>query len=61
MKTNFPAAKELDVIVPIALELDWPTVESTVRDILEQVETYGVKKFALACPGGGWRSTGYPE
>lgn len=61
MKTNFPAVKELDVIVPIALELDWPTVESTVRDILEQVETYGLKKFALACPGGGWRSTGYPE
>ncbi len=61
MNTDFCEIKELDVIVPIALELDWPTVESTVRDILEQVETCGVKKFALACPCGGWRSVGYPE
>ncbi len=60
MKANPDETKALDVIVPIALELDWPTVESTVCDILEQCDNHGVKKFALACPCGGWRSVGYP-
>ena len=52
--------KQLDVIVPISLELDWPTKESVISDILEQKELYGITKFALACPCGGWRSVGYP-
>lgn len=61
MRKEAYGSGELDVIVPIALDLDWPTVENTVRDILEQYQCYGMRKFALACPGGGWRSTGYPS
>lgn len=50
----------MDIIIPIALELDWSTVENTVKDILEQHNNYGFAKFALACPDKGWRSEGYP-
>lgn len=53
--------KELDVIVPIALDLDWPTYESVVDDILYLNKEYGFKSFALACPGAGWRSKNYPS
>ena len=49
-----------DIIVPIAIELDDPTPESTIADILEQNRNYGISRFALACPGGGWRSVGAP-
>ncbi len=52
--------KKLEVIIPISLELDWPTKESVVREILEQNRKWGFTHFALACPGGGWRSVGYP-
>ncbi len=51
---------DLDIIVPIALELDHPTRESIVTDMLEQHNKYGFTRFALAAPGGGWRSVGYP-
>ena len=52
--------KELDIIVPISIELDFPTRESVVQDIIEQHEKYGFKKFALACPCAGWRPYGHP-
>lgn len=52
--------KELDIIIPVALELDWPTADSIVSDILEQYRENGFKRFALAAPCGGWRSVGYP-
>lgn len=51
---------DFDVIVPISIDIDWPTKESTIRDILEQKRVYGITSFALACPCGGWRSIGYP-
>lgn len=57
MNTN---VKDLDIIVPITIDLDWPTVDGLVSDILEQRENYGLTKFMLSCPGGGWRSGGYP-
>ncbi len=55
------ATKELDLIVPVSLELDWPTYESVVDDILYLNKKYGFKSFALACPGAGWRSKNYPS
>lgn len=51
---------ELDIIIPVALELDDPTKKSIVDDILYQHDNYGFSHFALAGPGGGWRSTGCP-
>lgn len=51
---------ELDIIVPISLDLDWPEKESIIAEILEQHEKYGFTRFALACPSGGWRAIGYP-
>lgn len=51
---------EIDIIVPISLELDWPTQESIVDDILFLNKEYGFCRFALACPGAGWRSKCYP-
>lgn len=52
--------KKLDIIIPISLELDHPSVETTVSEILEQKERYGFTKFMLATPCGGWRSKCYP-
>ena len=52
--------KDLDIIIPISLELDHPTRESITSEILEQYDKYGFTRFALACPSGGWRSCGYP-
>ena len=49
-----------EIIIPIAIELDWPAVETTVREILEQYEKFGFSSFLLAAPCGGWRSVGYP-
>lgn len=51
---------QLDVIVPVSIELDWPTETDVVRDILELNRKYGFRRFALACPGAGWRSIGFP-
>lgn len=51
---------ELDVLVPVSIDIDWPTKESVISDILEQYERYGFKRFMLACPGAGWRAVGYP-
>lgn len=58
MKTS--EIQDLDILVPIALELDWPSCESIVEDILFLKEKYGFSRFALAGPGGGWRSRNYP-
>lgn len=53
--------KEVEIFIPVALDLDWPTADSVIDCIKEQNERYGFKNFFLACPGGGWRSKGYPE
>ena len=50
----------LDIIMPVSLDLDWPRVDTVIREILEQHEKHGFTRFALACPGAGWRSVGYP-
>ena len=52
--------KGLDIIIPISLELDNPTKETTVAEILDLKERNGFTKFMLATPCGGWRSKGYP-
>ena len=50
----------LDVIIPISIELDWPTCDSIVEEVLEQNREFGFTRFALSGPCGGWRSVGYP-
>ena len=52
--------QELDIIIPVSLESDWGTVESTVSDILEQNRLFGFTRFALSMPCKGWRSVSYP-
>ncbi len=54
------ADAQLDVIVPVSIELDWPTEADVIRDILELNRKYGFRRFALSCPGAGWRSIGFP-
>lgn len=53
--------KELDIIIPISIDLDWPDSQEIINDIIEQNQNYGFKRFALAMPGAGWRSCGYPQ
>lgn len=53
--------KDIEIFIPVALDLDWPTADSVIECIKEQHERYGFKNFFLACPGGGWRSKGHPE
>ncbi|MEG0767660.1 MAG: hypothetical protein RR482_08080, partial [Clostridia bacterium] len=52
--------KGLEIIIPVALDLDWPTRERVVGAILEQNRRDGFTNFALASPSAGWRSVGYP-
>ena len=51
---------ELEIIVPISLELDWPTKVDAIASIRELQQKYGLNRFALAFPGGGWRSSPIP-
>jgi len=60
-KINEMKKEEIDIIVPVMLELDWPTHESVVSSILDQYHNYGITRFALSCPGPGWRSYKYPS
>ncbi len=53
--------KELDIIVPIAITLDWPTKEDVIENILELKRDYGFNRFALCAPDAGWRAIGYPS
>lgn len=53
-------AEGLDIIIPIALELDWPAEADVIASIRRQHSRYGFRRFALAVPSGGWRSVGYP-
>ena len=57
---NAGSGGQLDVIVPVSIELDWPAETEVIRDILELNRKYGFRRFALACPGAGWRSIGFP-
>ena len=49
-----------EIFIPVALDLDHPTADGVIECIREQNERYGFTNFFLACPGGGWRSKGYP-
>lgn len=50
----------LDIIAPISHDLDKPEISETIAEIREQHEKYGIHRFALTCPGAGWRTTGLP-
>ncbi|MBE7052942.1 MAG: hypothetical protein E7391_01550 [Ruminococcaceae bacterium] len=52
---------ELDIIIPVTSEIDWPSEESIIETILKEHNDYGFKRFALACPAGGHRRSHYPE
>lgn len=52
--------KELDIIIPISLDLDWPTKDVIIDDIMELYNNYSFTRFALAAPCGGWRAVGFP-
>ena len=51
---------ELDIIIPVSIDVDWPTKDSVISDILDQNKNYGFTRFALESPGAGWRSIGLP-
>ncbi|MBE6982574.1 MAG: hypothetical protein E7437_09710 [Ruminococcaceae bacterium] len=51
---------KLDVIIPIAIELDWPTKETILECIRTEYRRSGFTRYALSGPCGGWRSKGYP-
>ncbi len=53
--------KELDIIVPICIDLNWLTKEEIIQEILKHYKSYGFSRFALASPSVGYRSTGYPS
>jgi len=40
--------RELEAMVPISIELDWPKKDEIVKCILEQNARYGFKTFLLA-------------
>ena len=52
--------KELEIIVPVALEGDHKDARSIADSILYQYNTFGFKRFCLSMPRGGWRSVSYP-
>lgn len=52
---------ELDIIVPVSIEPDWPVFENIVDEMLEQNKRYGITRFTLIAPGNGWRSCGFPS
>ncbi len=49
-----------DVIIPVALEFDWPREEAVISGVLEQHRRFGFTRFMLAGPCGGWRAFGFP-
>ncbi len=50
----------VDAIVPISIDTDWPDFEEIVDCILEQHSNYGFTHFILTAPSGGWRTVGLP-
>lgn len=50
----------LDMIIPISIDGAEFEHDAACRAIMEQSERYGFKKFALFCPGKGWRAKNYP-
>lgn len=58
---NMQKTDELDIIIPVSIDIDSPTYEQIVEDILFQNKEYGFRRFALSGPQGGYRSTNYPS
>lgn len=58
---SFNKEKQFEIIVPVSMEIDDPTIDEIVDCILEQKEKYSLKRFMLVGPSGGWRSVGYPD
>lgn len=52
--------KDLDIIIPVSIDIDWPDYDSIVECILEQNKKYGFTRFALSGPMAGYRSYKYP-
>lgn len=52
---------EIEALIPVSMELDWPTKDEIVKCIREQNKLFGFKKFLLAAPGAGHRSNRYPD
>ncbi|MCQ2735336.1 MAG: hypothetical protein MJ212_05255, partial [Alphaproteobacteria bacterium] len=52
--------KELDIIIPISIDIDSPDYNEIMETILFQNKEYGFTRFALSGPSGGFRSKGYP-
>lgn len=50
----------LDTIIPVSLDLNWPTEEEVVQSILELNSLYGFTRFMLASPSAAWRTVGLP-
>ena len=53
-------SNDLDIIIPVSIELDHPTRASVVSEVRELKSKYGFTRAALSAPCGGWRSVGYP-
>ena len=52
---------EIEALIPVSMELDWPTKDDIVECIREQNKLFGFKIFLLAAPGAGHRSNRYPD
>ena len=53
--------QEVEIIFPLSLTANWPTPQDIAASVLRQYEQSGIKRIALAGPGLGYRSTGYPD
>ena len=51
---------ELDIIIPISLELNHPTKYDITRDIMHMHKNYSFCRFMLTAPSGAWRGHHYP-
>ncbi len=51
---------EPDIIIPVNIDANFLSADDTIRDIREQFDAYGFRRYALCFPIGGWRSVGYP-
>lgn len=51
---------ELDIIIPISLELNHPTKDDIIKDIMHMHQNYGFCRFMLTAPSGAWRGHHYP-
>ena len=52
---------EIEIIFPLNLTANWLTPKEIADSVLRQYEQFGIKRIALAGPGLGYRSTGYPD